>query len=106
MSEKEWVPQNIDTNVPSIARVYDFMIGGKDNFAVDRQVAKMALEIAPDGRQTARANRDFLERAVRYLAAEADIRQFLDIGSGLPTQGNVHEVAQQVAPWAHVVYVD
>jgi hypothetical protein len=106
MSEKEWVPQGIDTNVPSIARVYDFMIGGKDNFAVDRQVAKMAMEIAPDGPQTALANRDFLQRAVRYLAAEAGIRQFLDIGSGLPTQGNVHEVAQQVAPWAHVVYVD
>ncbi|MCW2887599.1 MAG: SAM-dependent methyltransferase [Streptosporangiaceae bacterium] len=106
MSEKEWIPQGIDTSVPSIARVYDFLLGGKDNFAVDRQVAQMALEIAPDGPATSQANRDFLQRVVRYLTDESGIRQFLDLGSGLPTQGNVHEVAQKLAPEAHVVYVD
>ena len=106
MPEQEWVPQEIDTSVPSIARVYDFMLGGKDNFSVDRQVAKMALEIAPDAPMTAGANRAFLQRAVRFLTEEAGIRQFLDLGSGLPTQGNVHEVAQQYASDSHVVYVD
>ncbi|MBX6383177.1 MAG: SAM-dependent methyltransferase [Microbispora sp.] len=96
----------IDTSKPSISRVYDFMLGGKDNFAVDREVAQAALKIAPDAPAAARANRAFLRRVVRHLAGEAGVRQFLDIGSGLPTQGNVHEVAQQVAPDARVVYVD
>ncbi|MGI5162114.1 SAM-dependent methyltransferase [Microbispora sp. CA-102843] len=96
----------IDTSRPSVSRVYDFMLGGKDNFAVDRHVAEAALRIAPDAPAAAKSNRDFLRRVVRHLAAEAGIRQFLDIGSGLPTQGNVHEVAQQIAPEARVVYVD
>ncbi|XVQ86238.1 SAM-dependent methyltransferase [Microbispora siamensis] len=96
----------IDTSKPSIARVYDFFLGGKDNFAIDRQVGEATLRIAPDAPAAGRANRAFLRRVVRHLAAEAGIRQFLDIGSGLPTQGNVHEVAQAVAPRARVVYVD
>ncbi|GGO12631.1 SAM-dependent methyltransferase [Microbispora rosea subsp. aerata] len=97
---------DIDTSKPSVSRVYDFMLGGKDNFAVDRQVAEAALRIAPDAPAAARSNRAFLRRVVRHLAGEAGVRQFLDIGSGLPTQGNVHEVAQQIAPDARVVYVD
>jgi hypothetical protein len=103
---EEWAPPGIDTKKPSIARVYDFMLGGKDNFAIDRQVGELALQITPDGPEAARANRAFLRRVVRYLTAEAGIRQFLDIGSGLPSQGNVHEVAQAVDPTARVVYVD
>jgi hypothetical protein len=89
-----------------VARVYDFMLGGKDNYEIDRQVARRALEVAPDAPEAARANREFLARVVRHLAGEAGIRQFLDLGSGLPTQGNVHEIAQSVTTRAHVVYVD
>ncbi|WP_328708627.1 SAM-dependent methyltransferase [Microbispora hainanensis] len=96
----------IDTSKPSIARVYDFFLGGKDNYAIDRQVGEATLRIAPDAPAAGRSNRAFLRRVVHHLAAEAGIRQFLDIGSGLPTQGNVHEVAQKVAPEARVVYVD
>ncbi|GGO69323.1 SAM-dependent methyltransferase [Nonomuraea cavernae] len=99
-------PAGIEISKPSIARVYDYMLGGKDNFASDRKVAEMALQIAPDAPEAARANREFLRRVVRHLAAEAGIRQFVDIGSGLPTQGNVHEIAQGVDPRARVVYVD
>ncbi|WP_327580899.1 SAM-dependent methyltransferase [Nonomuraea sp. NBC_00507] len=104
--EHERAPQGIDTTKPSVARVYDFMLGGKDNYEIDRQVARRALEVAPDAPEAARANREFLARVVRYLAGEAGIRQFLDLGSGLPTQGNVHEIAQSVTTRAHVVYVD
>jgi hypothetical protein len=96
----------IDTTKPSVSRVYDFLLGGKDNFAIDRQVAQMVLKIAPDAPEAARANRGFLKRVIRYLTAEEGVRQFLDIGSGLPTQGNVHEIAQRVDPLARVVYVD
>ncbi|WP_433351335.1 SAM-dependent methyltransferase [Microtetraspora malaysiensis] len=103
---QEQAPVGIDIARPSIARVYDFMLGGKDNFASDRKVAEMALQIAPDAPEAARANREFLRRVVRHLAAEAGVRQFVDIGSGLPTQGNVHEIAQEVDPAARVVYVD
>jgi S-adenosyl methyltransferase len=106
MSEDERVPPGVDVTVPSIARVYDYMLGGKDNFAVDRQVAEMTLKIVPDAPITSRANRDFLQRVVRHLTEEVGIRQFLDFGSGLPTQGNVHEIAQRIAPETHVVYVD
>jgi hypothetical protein len=106
VTNEEWAPPGIDTKKPSIARVYDFMLGGKDNFAIDRQVGELALQITPDGPEAARANRAFLRRVIRYLTAEAGIRQFLDIGSGLPSQGNVHEVAQAVDPAARVVYVD
>jgi len=99
-------PPGVDPTRPSIARVYDFMLGGKDNFAIDRQVAAMALQITPDGPAAGRAGRRFLGRVVRYLAGEAGITQFLDLGSGLPTQGNVHEIAASVNPDARVVYVD
>ncbi|MEO3790673.1 SAM-dependent methyltransferase [Nonomuraea sp. B10E15] len=100
------VPPGIDPTQPSIARVYDYFLGGKDNFAVDRAVAEEALRIAPDAREAGRANRAFLRRAVEHMVTEAGIRQFLDIGSGLPTQGNVHEIAQAKAPEARVAYVD
>ncbi|WP_326554450.1 SAM-dependent methyltransferase [Micromonospora sp. NBC_01813] len=106
MSSEERAPVGVDTSRPSVARVYDYMLGGKDNFAVDRQAGQMALQITPDGHLAARANRGFLRRAVRHLVAEAGIRQFLDIGSGLPTQGNVHEIAHQIDPQVRVVYVD
>jgi len=99
-------PPGVDPTRPSIARVYDFMLGGKDNFAIDRQVAAMALQITPDGPAAGRAGRRFLGRVVRYLAGEVGITQFLDLGSGLPTQGNVHEIATSVNPDARVVYVD
>ncbi|ASW55431.1 SAM-dependent methyltransferase [Plantactinospora sp. KBS50] len=102
----EKAPPGVDTSRPSIARVYDYLLGGKDNFAVDRAAAEAALRITPDGAESGRASRAFLRRAVHYLAAEAGIRQFLDIGSGLPTQGNVHEIAQRVNPAVRVVYVD
>ncbi|MEV0382078.1 SAM-dependent methyltransferase [Nonomuraea sp. NPDC050643] len=104
--ESRRVPPGIDPTTPSIARVYDYFLGGKDNFEADRKVAEEALKIAPDAREAGRANRAFLRRAVRHMAAEAGIRQFLDLGSGLPTQGNVHEIAQAVAPDARIVYVD
>jgi hypothetical protein len=106
VSGNERAPRGIDTTKPSVARVYDFMVGGKDHFAIDRMAAERALAIMPDAREAGRACRAFLRRAVRYLAADAGIRQFLDIGSGLPTDTNVHQVAQQVDPQARVVYVD
>lgn len=101
-ADERRLPPSINVNVPSIARVYDLLLGGKDNFASDRQVADMVLKIAPDAPEAAHANREFLGRVIAYLAGEAGIRQFLDIGSGLPTQGNVHEHA----PGSRVVYVD
>jgi S-adenosyl methyltransferase len=96
----------IDTSVPHIARVYDYWLGGKDNFAADRDVAEKVIAAFPDVLISVRAQRAFLGRAVRYLAGEAGIRQFLDIGTGLPAADNTHEVAQQVAPESRVVYVD
>ena len=98
-------PFGIDTTVPSTARMYDFWLGGHDNFAADRAAALAVSEAAPEAPLLARENRKFLRRAVRLLA-EAGITQFLDIGTGLPTQGNVHQIAQQVNPDARVVYVD
>ncbi|HTU73063.1 MAG TPA: SAM-dependent methyltransferase [Trebonia sp.] len=97
---------DVDTSRPHPARMYDYYLGGKNHFAADREAAERALLGLPSGRIAARENRKFLGRAVRYLAAEAGIRQFLDLGSGLPTTDNVHEVAQRIAPEAHVVYVD
>ncbi|MEO3870798.1 SAM-dependent methyltransferase [Nonomuraea sp. B12E4] len=105
-NEQERAPQGIDVAKPSVSRVYDYMLGGKDNYESDRTMARMALEVAPDAPEAAQANREFLGRVVRHLAAEAGIRQFLDIGSGLPTQGNVHEIAQSAAGDTRVVYVD
>src|SRR5437764_10948538 len=103
--QQEWVPPGVDTSVPSMARAYDYLLGGGHNFAVDRQVADTAERIMPGARQIARLNRAFLRRAVLYLM-ESGIRQFLDIGSGVPTVGNVHEIAQQIDPESRVVYVD
>ena len=96
----------IDTTRPHPARMYDAYLGGKDNYPVDREAVRQILRQWPEARLNARANRAFLQRAVRFLAAEAGIRQFIDIGTGIPTAGNVHEVAGQVAPDARVVYVD
>jgi hypothetical protein len=95
-----------DTSVASQARMYDYLLGGKDNYAVDRAAVEEALKVWPEMAFTARANRAFLGRAVRYLAAEAGIRQFLDIGTGIPTAGNTHQVAQAIEPETRVVYVD
>ncbi|MEV6299775.1 SAM-dependent methyltransferase [Actinoplanes sp. NPDC051861] len=106
MTADEVAPEGVDISTPSVARVYDFMVGGKDHFAIDRMVAQRALEIMPDAQEAGRACRAFLRRAVRYLAADAGVRQFLDIGSGLPTETNVHQVAHDVDPAAKVVYVD
>jgi hypothetical protein len=100
------LPQDINTNVAHPARVYDYWLGGKDNFPADRALAEMMIQAIPNMRGLAAANRAFLRRAVRYLAAEAGVRQFLDIGTGIPTSPNVHEVAQEVAPGTRVVYVD
>jgi hypothetical protein len=86
--------------------MYDYYLGGKDNFAVDREAAEEVLAAAPEVRILATENRAFLQRAVRFLAAEAGIRQFIDLGTGLPTQGNVHEVAHTVDPTARIVYID
>ncbi|HEX4830978.1 MAG TPA: SAM-dependent methyltransferase [Trebonia sp.] len=99
-------PLPFDTSVANQARIYDYLLGGKDNYAADRAAAEAALKIYPDGAFTARANRSFLGRAVRYLAAEQGIRQFLDVGTGIPTGGNIHQVAQAIAPETRVMYVD
>jgi O-methyltransferase involved in polyketide biosynthesis len=94
-----------DVTVPNAARIYDFMLGGKDNFQADRDAAAKVLQVLPGSVQACRANRDFLQRAVRYLSA-AGIRQYIDIGSGLPTVGNTHEVANEADPAARVAYAD
>lgn len=104
--QEEQALPGIDLTKPSIARAYDVVLGGKDNYAVDRQVVGEMLKIVPDLPQVATYNRQALSRGVRYLAGEAGIRQFLDLGSGLPTAENTHQVAQRVAPDARVVYVD
>ena len=96
----------IDTTRPNVARIYDYLLGGKDNFAVDREAAKQLIVASPDMAGIVRDNRSFISRAVRFLAEEAGIRQFIDLGGGLPTQTNVHEMAQRVAPDARVVYID
>jgi hypothetical protein len=96
----------IDTSKPHAARIYDYLLGGKDHFAIDRETAEKGIKLIPTGRTAARENRTFLGRAVSYLVAEAGIRQFLDIGTGLPSANNVHEVAQAEAPESRVVYVD
>jgi S-adenosyl methyltransferase len=99
-------PPPFDVSTAHPARVYDYLLGGKDNFAADRAAAEAIIEVSPVVFACVRANRAFLQRAVRYLAGEAGIRQFLDIGTGLPTAHNTHQVAQQVAPESKVVYVD
>jgi hypothetical protein len=99
-------PPIIDATVAHIARVYDYWLGGKDNFAADREAANEAIRAYPDLASSTRANRAFLARTVRYLAEKTGIRQFLDIGMGIPTTDNTHEVAQSVAPECRVMYVD
>lgn len=99
-------PALFDSSLPHCARVYDYWLGGKDHFAADRAAGDEAIRAFPGIVLSARANRAFLARAVRYLAADAGIRQFLDIGTGMPTGNNTHEVAQSVAPDSRIVYVD
>ncbi len=97
---------DIDTTVPQSARIWNYWLGGKDNYPVDREVGDQFREIFPDIIPVARASRAFITRSVRYLAGEAGIRQFLDIGAGLPSANNTHEAAQRVAPDSRIVYVD
>jgi O-methyltransferase involved in polyketide biosynthesis len=99
-------PAQVNTAVAHNARVWNYWIGGKDNYEVDRQVGEHIAGMFPVVRDIARADRDFLRRAVRFLAEEHGVRQFLDIGTGLPTADNTHEVAQRVAPESRIVYVD
>lgn len=106
MSEELQAPVGVNPHVPNGARIYDAMLGGKDNFAADRGVVEQMLKANPMAPLTAKANREFLGRAVRYLTTECGIDQFLDIGTGLPTVQNVHEVALAHNPKARIVYVD
>ncbi|GAA2802177.1 SAM-dependent methyltransferase [Saccharopolyspora taberi] len=101
----DWLPTGVDLETPSAARCYDYYLGGAHNFAVDRELARRVEAAVPNVRELAQNNRAFLRRAVRYLL-DRGVRQFLDIGSGIPTAGNVHEIAQRVDPTARVLYVD
>ncbi|HZG02215.1 MAG TPA: SAM-dependent methyltransferase [Streptomyces sp.] len=101
-----FAPEQIDTGRPHPARMYDYYLGGSDNYEVDREAAERLIEIAPDVRASARANRDFLGRAVRTVVREHGIRQIIDIGTGIPTSPNTHELARSVAPDVRVAYVD
>ncbi|MET7598209.1 SAM-dependent methyltransferase [Streptomyces sp. NPDC004082] len=105
MERPAWAPRSIDISVPSVSRIYDYYLGGSHNFEVDREAARRAMEFMPGLPKIMQANRAFMRRAVRYAVGEG-ITQFLDIGSGIPTFGNVHEVAQAASPGAHVMYVD
>jgi SAM-dependent methyltransferase len=100
------IPPEINTNVPQSARVYDYWLGGKDHFPADRALGDAIAAALPTIRTQVRAQRVFLGRAVRYLARDAGVRQFLDIGTGIPSAGNVHDVAQEIAPESRVLYVD
>jgi hypothetical protein len=104
--DPDWLPPELNTGVAHTARVYNYWLGGRENFAADRVLGDAMIAAMPSTRFAARANRAFLGRAVRFLAAEAGIRQFLDIGCGIPAAGNTHEVAQAAAPDSRVVYVD
>ncbi|USX50357.1 SAM-dependent methyltransferase [Lentzea sp. HUAS12] len=105
MERPNWAPGDIDLERPSVARVYDYWLGGAHNFAADRAAAEKTLEAMPEIRTVVLNHRAFLRRAVRYLLGQG-VRQFLDLGSGIPTVGNVHEIAQAADPGARVVYVD
>lgn len=104
-TDRDWM-KKFRPDIPSTARLYDYYLGGKDNFPADRELAEQVLAAAPELRDAARANRAFLQRAVRYLVVEEGIRQVIDIGTGLPTVGNVHEVAQRAGQDCRVVCVD
>jgi hypothetical protein len=103
--QSQGIPE-IDTTVPHQARVWNYFLGGKDYFTVDREFAEQILQVYPETRDIARHTRGFLQRAITHLTAEVGIRQFLDVGTGLPTAGNTHEIAQGIAPEARIVYVD
>ncbi|MGD9483250.1 SAM-dependent methyltransferase [Streptomyces sp. TRM70308] len=105
MERPSWAPQGIDLSQPSVSRIYDYYLGGSHNFEVDREAARRAIEVFPGLPKVMQANRAFMRRAVRY-AVDRGVTQFLDIGSGIPTFGNAHEVAQAATPDARVVYVD
>ncbi|MEU3059807.1 SAM-dependent methyltransferase [Streptomyces subrutilus] len=105
MERPAWAPPGIDISVPSVSRIYDYYLGGSHNFEVDRQAARRAMEFMPGLPKIMQANRAFMRRAVRH-AVDQGITQFLDIGSGIPTFGNVHEIAQAADPGSRVVYVD
>jgi len=100
------LPQEIDPTRPSIARVYDYVLGGKQHFAIDRQVSEALFQAVPETSRLAKDNRSMLRRAVRWLVQEAGITQIVDLGSGLPTEGNVHEIAHEANPVTRIVYVD
>jgi O-methyltransferase involved in polyketide biosynthesis len=106
MTEVEQAPPGVDSTTPTPARLYDYYLGGRNNFAVDREVAEKLRVSLPELTDAAWANRGFHQRAARWMVAEHGIRQFIDLGSGLPTQGNTHEAVSQLAPGARVVYVD
>lgn len=105
VDDQSWAPAEVDVERPNAARMYDHMLGGANNFQVDRDAANAILDVAPEVRTTAQANRAFLRRAVEHMAGNG-VRQFLDLGSGIPSVGNVHQVAQTVDPACRVVYVD
>ncbi|MFD5032345.1 SAM-dependent methyltransferase [Streptomyces sp. NPDC058220] len=105
MERPAWAPQGIDISVPSVSRIYDYYLGGSHNFEVDRDAARKAMEFMPGLPKIMKANRAFMRRAVKF-ALDEGITQFLDIGSGIPTYGNVHEVAEAASPDARVLYVD
>jgi len=106
VANEDTAPPTLDTSVPQTARIWNYLLGGKDNFAADRAVGDQILAGQPELAENARQSRAFLVRAVRWLAAEAGVRQFLDVGTGLPTANNTHQVAQSVAPESRIVYVD
>ncbi|MFB4314218.1 SAM-dependent methyltransferase [Actinomadura sp. 21ATH] len=105
MAAAEWAPSGVDLTTPNTARIYDYLLGGKDNYEADRRVAEQLLKIIPESRMAARQNHLFIGRAVRHLVREG-VRQFIDIGTKLPTRGGVHEVATGLAPDARVVFAD
>ncbi|KRD12229.1 MULTISPECIES: SAM-dependent methyltransferase [unclassified Streptomyces] len=105
MERPAWAPRSIDISVPSVSRIYDYYLGGSHNFEVDREAARRAMEFVPGLPKISQANRAFMRRAVRY-AVDEGVTQFLDIGSGIPTFGNAHEIARAASPGARVVYVD
>src|SRR5271163_201297 len=98
-------PEGVETDRPSVARLYDFFLGGHHNYAADRELGRQLIQAEPNARMIVKENRGFLGRAVKFLS-DAGIRQFLDLGSGIPTQENVHEIAQRCDPESRVVYVD
>jgi SAM-dependent methyltransferase len=106
IAAQEPVAADIDTSTPAISRVYDYLLGGKHNYAVDRDASQAMIDAVPEITLLAQANRTFVRRSVEYLVGEAGITQILDIGSGLPTAGNVHEIAQRIEPAVRVAYVD